>query len=107
MGGVRNDDPNSNDDFDIPFHKKTIVCLKKILNKRIHSFRLILKMKLAKTILVQMMILNNLAHSILMIKNIKILINMCFYPLNFPLGLKTFYFTLIIHRNIFKLLLHV
>jgi hypothetical protein len=28
MDGVSNDDPNLGDDFDIPFHKKTIFCLK-------------------------------------------------------------------------------
>jgi hypothetical protein len=85
MGGVSNDDPNSDDDFDIPFPKIKIVCLKKMLNKRIQGCRLALKMMLAKTILVQMMILNNLAHSIVMIKRIKLPITMWSYPLNFPL----------------------
>ncbi len=77
IGGVNNDDPNLDDDFDIPFDNKTIVFLKKMLNK---------KMVLTKTILVQMTILNNLAHSIVMIKSIKVLITMWSYPLNFPLG---------------------
>jgi hypothetical protein len=85
MGGVSNDDPNLDDDFDIPFHKNTILCLKKVLNKRIQGCRLALKMMLANTILVQMMILNNPAHSIVMIKTIKVLITMRSYPLNFPL----------------------
>jgi hypothetical protein len=55
------------------------------------------------SILVQMMILNNLIDSIVLIKSIESLITMWFYPLNFHCVEVHFYFTFIVHEDTYRL----